>query len=240
MKLGAVIRSTISYVLLTILFLVILIPTIIFFLLPQKWRYKSKLFFFCQYWAMRASLASLFIPITIKGKENIPAAPVVVVANHQSSLDIPLISTAIGTHPHVWLAWAMLMKSFVYRLFLPKVAVLIDTSSAHKATRSLLTAIATVKHERLHAIIFPEGARYIDDEVHEFFGGFVVLAKRTDRPVLPIRILNANRAFPPGSFLLHWTRIKVVVGPAMYQGAEETDADFKDRVYQWFVQQTGE
>jgi len=114
--------------------------------------------------------------------------------------------------------------------------VLVDMSSPMKGMRSLIEAIKVINNKKMHVIIFPEGGRYTDGKVHDFFGGFVILARKTGRPVVPIRIFNANKVYPPNTWLANYAPITVVIGERMYIGEHETDEAFKNRVFDWFIQ----
>jgi 1-acyl-sn-glycerol-3-phosphate acyltransferase len=89
-------------------------------------------------------------------------------------------------------------------------------------------------------MIFPEGTRRTDGKVHEFYAGFVTLAKKTGRPVVPVRIFGVNEVYPPEQFWIHYCPIKVVVGEPMVIGETEDDESFKNRVHAWFLAQTKE
>jgi len=238
MKLSDIIFSFISYLLL-LFFGILLAPFIlIFMLMPAQWRYQSRVYNrFVQfvYWlALRCTL----LPIAIEGACNIPCEPAIIVANHQSSLDVPLVGLLMHGYPHVWLAKVELFESYLLRFLLRRLAIPIDVSTPNKAMRSLVTALAVIRDKPIHAIIFPEGGRYIDGKVHDFFAGFVMLAKKTGRPVVPVHIFDAYKVYPPGSFIAHRHPIKVVVGKPMRMNEGETDKAFKDRVQVWFVAQT--
>jgi len=216
--------------------IVISVPMLIFILLPARWRYDNKLFFLLSHFFYRATLFLLFIPIEFVGKENIPKEPSIIVPNHQSSLDLPLVGSLLNGYPHIWMAWIKLKHhwmGFVIR----RMAILIDPSSTMKAMRSLVKAIKVIKNKKHHVIIFPEGGRYIDgNKVHDFFGGFVIMAKKTRRPVVPVLILNAYKVYPPGAFLIERYPIKVIVGKPFFYQEEESDNEFKTRVKKWFVE----
>ena len=158
---------------------------------------------------------------------------------HQSALDIPLLGKLAGYTPHVWLATEDLLRSPLYRFWVPRMAVMVNTSSPQQAMRSLVSIIRTVEDIDAHVMIFPEGQRYFDGHVHEFFGGFVILAKKLNRPIVPVCIIGANKVYPRGAFWADWHEIRVVVGKPMQYHAEDTDEIFKQRVYQWFVDLVG-
>ena len=54
-----------------------------------------------------------------------------------------------------------------------------------------------------------------------------------------MRIFGANKVYPPHTFLIYYHPIKVVVGKPMHMQENESDEQFKERVYQWFIEQTG-
>lgn len=233
-----IVHTLISRFLLIIVLAICLIPAIIFLLIPTRWRVDSRAYYLFMDFFYHASLWVTFLPIQVRGAENIPQSPVIIAANHQSSLDIPLIGRLVHRFPHIWLAKKELTESILLRFILPRFTVLIDMSSPMKGMRSLINALNMVNNgQRRHAIIFPEGTRYTDGEVHEFFSGFVILAKQTGRPVIPVRIYNANTVYPPETFWINPHPIKLIVGQPMMMEENETDEQFKDRVYAWFLEQ---
>jgi len=231
-------RTLLSYFLAVIVVIIFLIPGIFFLILPERWRFGSCLFFWWLHLAYIGLLKSTFLSITIRGREHIPHEPAIIVANHQSAIDAPLVGSLMGRFPHIWLAWIDLYRRFPLGLLIRRLSISIDPSSLQKAIKSLLRAVQTVQKYHAHAIIFPEGARYADGKVHEFFGGFVLLARKTGRPVVPIRIFNLDKVYPAGSFLVYLYPVCVIVGKPMYLQEGESDEVFKNRVYQWFLEQT--
>lgn len=221
-----------------IIFLIFLAPFLLLSLLMPRtllvdnWLFKivSRIFYwFC----VRCS----FIPITYEGLENIPQEPSVIISNHQSSFDIPLIGYALANRPHVWLAWSELAKSVLLRFLLPRNSILVDTSSPVKGMRTLVQAIQIVKTHPWDLIIFPEGGRYTDGNVREFFGGFALIAKKINRPVVPIKIIGVNKVYPPHTFWIYYHPVKVIIGAPFHILPDESDQAFKNRIFQWYLQQ---
>lgn len=232
------IRTIFCWFLYLIFLVLFAIPFLICLMIPQRiivdnWFFKRVAGIF--YWFV---ITFSFLKITYKGLGNIPDTPVLVVANHQSSFDIPLIGYAMQGRPHVWLALKDLLKSFIFWLILPRVAVLVDTSSPVSGMRTLVEAINLIKAQPWNMIIFPEGGRFTDGEVREFMAGFAVIARKSQRPVVPIKIIGIEKAYPPNSFLIHQYPIDVIVGKPLYLAEGETDDDFSKRVYTWFVETT--
>jgi 1-acyl-sn-glycerol-3-phosphate acyltransferase len=238
MKIGMIARNLFSRFLLIVITIVFLIPIIIFICIPQKYRYRHSLFFYPVYWFYSLILKGSMLPITYKGIENIPQdKPVIFVANHQSTLDIPLLGVLSKYTPHVWLAKAELMDTFFVRWVVPLLSVLVDVTSPRESMLSLRRILNVVNNHDCNLMIFPEGTRHIDGKIHDFFGGFVILAKKLNRPVVPVCMIGINKAYPPETFWVYLYPITVIVGkPFMYEQSD-TDESFKKRVYDWFVEQ---
>jgi len=230
-------RTLLSYLLSLLVIIIFILFGFVYLILPERYRFTSRLFYWWLHVAYVGLVKSTFLSITIRGRENIPNKPAIIAANHQSALDVPLVGSLMGSFPHIWLAWIALYKWVSIGWLIRLLSVPIDTSSLQKAMRSLLNAVQTLQKYHAHGIIFPEGARHTDGKIHKFFGGFVLLAKKTGRPVVPVRIFNLNKVYPAGSFLAYRYPIYVVIGKPMCLQEDESDEAFKERVYQWFVEQ---
>jgi 1-acyl-sn-glycerol-3-phosphate acyltransferase len=235
-----VLRSLLVYFLLFLLCVIFFIPVAIYFIVPVSWRARSRALTAIVYCFYRGVLWCTLLPVRYVGTCNMPTGPVIIVANHQSALDIPLLGSLAGCTTHVWLATTYLLKSPVLRFVLPRTCVLVDTSSQMKAMRSLLTAIKLVNDgHHGHLLLFPEGGRFTDGTVHEFFAGFVLLAKETKRPIVPVFIDGVAQAYAPDAFLVRQVPLTVTIGrPLYYDEHTVTDKAFKDMVYNWFLKQS--
>jgi len=238
MNIGMIARNIFSRFLLILVTIIFFIPIIIFIFIPDRYRYKYPSVFYIVHWFYSALLKCSLLPITYKGIENIPKNEAVIfAANHQSSLDIPLVGVLSKGVPHVWLAKDEAVEGVFVRFIVPLLSVLVDVSSPRKAMLSLRKILTIVNNHHRNLMIFPEGTRYIDGKIHDFFGGFAVIAKKTGRPVVPVCIMGINKAYPPDTFWVYWYPITVVVGkPFIYQ-ENDTDQAFKQRIYEWFVEQ---
>lgn len=237
MQIGAILHTLAVRFLLFILMCIIIIPLGIMMLLPARVRFTSKFLYKMLYLFNWAALKVSLVPVTYKGLENIPQnESVIFAANHQSSMDIPLVGVLARGKPNLWLARSELMDTWLLRFVISRLTVVVDVNSQAKAMASLRLLMRFVKNMDIDIMIFPEGQRFTDDAVHEFFGGFVTLAKLLKRPVVPVRIFGANRVYPPKTFLVKYHPVTVVVGEPFVIQEGESDQDFKDRVYKWFVQ----
>ncbi len=242
MRLIRILHSALAYFLVFVLICVAFIPGLILLLLPQQWRMTSKIYFGFEYIFCWLAMKATLLPIKFKGLENIPKRPAIVIANHQSALDIPLISLALGRFPHMWLALNTLLTwSPILRFMLPRIAILVDTSSPIAGMKTLLRAIKLANRgKKIHLVIFPEGGRFTDGKIHDFYSGFITLAQKTNRPVVPILIQGAYKVYPPGTWLLEYHEITVTVGPTFVLEANETSDVFNARVRDWYLKTNAE
>jgi 1-acyl-sn-glycerol-3-phosphate acyltransferase len=221
---------------LTVAFLIMSVPAFILLLMPEKWRFNKAYYWFFHifYWIC---LKATFLPITFVGAETAPTQPAIFIANHQSTLDIPLVGSLVDAYPHIWIAKEELLELKLIGPILRRVALLVDMTTPQKAMRSLVRLMELSEKEQQHIMIFPEGTRHTDGIVHDFFLGFAILAKKTGRPVVPVYIDNAYMVYPTGVFWAQYYPITVTVGMPFFFQEDETEEAFKDRVYQWFVTQ---
>lgn len=237
MKMSVVLYTLLARFLLVIIFTLLAIPIVIISCIPEKVRWSSPAVFYCInlfYWSI---LKCSFLSITYTGQENLPNQPAIFVANHQSSLDIPLLGVLARGYPHIWLARSELTESLLLRYVLPIFTVVADVTSTRAAMVSLRRILSLLIDHNRHLMIFPEGSRFDDGAIHPFFNGFTTIAKKTGRPIIPVYIRGINKVYPRGSFLIHWYPVQVIIGPPLVLQEGEPHELFKERVHEWFVNQ---
>ncbi|MEX0940442.1 MAG: lysophospholipid acyltransferase family protein [Candidatus Babeliales bacterium] len=229
-------RSLVGYMIVGIVFLICSIPCFIIACLPAKWRYDNKVYYWFLNIFYKGIVWATFLPITIEGKENIPDKAAIIVANHQSSLDIPLLGSLVNSYPHIWLFLARFAKIPFFGFIVRRMNVVVDHSGLRRLISSLDTAFKIIQKHKSHVMIFPEGGRYIDNKIHKFLHGFAILAKKTGRPVVPVFMFGVNKVYPPGSFFVRPHPIHIIVGRSFTFEPDEQEDDFVERVYNWFKQ----
>ncbi|GAB4160566.1 MAG: lysophospholipid acyltransferase family protein [Planctomycetota bacterium] len=143
--------------------------------------------------------ARLWLRVRIEGLENVPErGPVLLVANHSSYLDPPLVGVGLSRWV-AYLAQAGLAKLRPMRWWLCKMGVtLIDRSAPSKDAIRLM---AEILQQGGCVCVFPEGTRTSDGRIHEFKGGLRLLLLRSDAVVVPVGLDGPVRAFPRGAIL---------------------------------------
>lgn len=207
-------------------------------ILPEHSRYRSKWLFRFLHCTYQGVVKALLGPISIQGLEYMPSHPAIFVANHQSSLDIPVLGSLLRGSPHTWYVLERFSHTPILGFFVRRMCISVDQECSMKASRSLVRGLRLVEQEGLHTLIFPEGGRYIDGKIHDFFLGFAIIAKRTGRPVIPVMMYNLGKVYPPKSFLVHRYPIKVIIGQPFMLEETETLEDFSQRVHRWFKERS--
>lgn len=129
--------------------------------------------------------------IRVESRGEAPPAPVVYVANHQSMLDIPVLTIGIPA-PFVFVARAGLGRLPIVGAILRRSrCVLIDRQAPGGREAGLAAA-----GERLAAgesvLFFPEGTRSYGAEVRPFYPGAFRLAQAAGVPVVPVAVDGAH------------------------------------------------
>jgi len=143
------------------------------------------------------SLLRLWFGLRVHGRDNVPrTGPVLMVANHQSFLDPPIVSTSIAFRQTQFLARAGLFNNKLFSIWITALnAVPVgDTDSETAAIREILRRLGDNKS----VLVFPEGARTHDGAMEEFKRGVAVLLKRAKCVTVPVAIEGAYDAWPRG------------------------------------------
>ena len=130
------------------------------------------------------------------GNANVPLdGALVVVANHGSHLDPPLLGHALG-RPVAFMAKAELFR-------VPLLGPIIRACGAYPVDRGAsdreAIRIATDRLEEGWATgVFLDGTRQDNGRVNTPLPGAALLAARAGAPLLPVAIINSHRALGPG------------------------------------------
>lgn len=173
------------------------------------------------YWLGWMTFGALFrsaFGLRVEGREHlITEGPVLIVSNHQSFIDPPLVGSLYETGTH-YLARKSLFRGFAGWLFPHWGAIPVDQDRPDMA--SLKTVIRLLKDDN-RVVIFPEGSRTEDGSIGEAAPGVGLVAAKSGAVIQPIRIRGAFEALPRGGKRLRFTRLSLTVGPPIRLTAEE-------------------
>jgi 1-acyl-sn-glycerol-3-phosphate acyltransferase len=156
------------------------------------------------------------------GRENVPATGgVLVLSNHQSQFDPVLVGLAIDRRLN-YLARETLFRFAPFRWLINSLdAIPIDRDGLGLA--GLKETLRRLKRGEL-VLIFPEGTRTPDGEVHPLKPGFSALAQRCDVLLLPVAVDGAFDAWPRWQALPGLATIHVHIGePISHERAKAFD-----------------
>lgn len=112
---------------------------------------------------------------------------IILVANHQSNFDIPVILTGINFDLGFVAKQEMESWPFFYRWMKRGNYIFLNRSNPREGIKSIKKAVEIVK-TGYPTVIFPEGERSITGEIGEFKKGSFKLATDTNGIVIPITI----------------------------------------------------
>lgn len=161
--------------------------------------------------------ASVFLKIppvryTIEGLENVePTKRYVVVSNHLSLFDIPMLFWVLPIHGR------FLSKKEVFKIPLVGRAmrmigiIEINRASGGSSRQAIIDGVKIAADRGYSLIVFPEGTRGSGEEPMPFKKGAFRIAIDTGLPVLPVVIEGTDRISRPGSRLYFPGKARVVV-----------------------------
>ncbi|MCU0797424.1 MAG: 1-acyl-sn-glycerol-3-phosphate acyltransferase [Akkermansiaceae bacterium] len=164
------------------------------------------------YWTgwlcFRSGFRSLFGLRVVNEERLLREGGVLVVSNHESFLDPPLIGSLYDDEM-VFLARKTLFRGIFKWIYGQWNAVPVDQDKPDMS--SLKTIIRELKSGQ-RVLVFPEGARTLDGSLGEAQPGVGLIAAKAGVPIQPIRIRGAREALPRGSGKIRLARIEVTVG----------------------------
>ncbi len=159
----------------------------------------------------RLSCAVGPVKVKIHGKKNYSRfKSYVVVANHQSIVDIPAIHGFIGLKIK-WVMKQELRKVPVFGAACNQLGcIFVDRSNHDAAMRSIEEAKKKLSGKS-SVLFFAEGARSRNGQVMPFKKGAFMFAMETGLPILPVTIKNSMDLLPPDSLDLTPGTVDVIV-----------------------------
>lgn len=171
------------------------------------------------------ALARAFFSYRVKDREKlIEDGPVLLVANHQSFIDPPFIGN-IYYESIYFLARKTLFKGIFKLIYNSWQAIPIDQDAPDMT--SLKKIIALLKAGQ-KVLVFPEGSRTHDGEVHNAMPGIGLILNKARVPVQPVRIFGAYEVLPMGRGFPRIHPVTVTVGDPVPYTQEELNAKGKE------------
>ena len=170
------------------------------------------------------------IRMEVKGTENIPAGPRILLCKHQSAWETIALQKVFP--PQVWVlkrellwlpffGWGLAMTS----------PIAIKRSDGKGAMRQLLKQGKERMDMGFCVVIFPEGTRIPYGKKGKYKMGGALLSASTGVPVVPVAH-NAGKVWPRNSFLKHPGVITMSIGPAIDPAGLKAE-EINQRTEEW-------
>ncbi len=198
-----------------------------------RYRFVNQTWCRCAVWLTKVLLE---IDYEVKGLDNIPQQPCVILAKHQSTWETFFLSALFEPLSQVLKRELLYVPFFGWAMAMLK-PIAIDRSNPKAALKQL----AKQGHERLGqgawVLIFPEGTRIPTGQIGKFSRGGAALAVNAGLPVLPIAH-NAGMFWPKEGWSKRPGTIQVVIGPVMHAegSGPRAIAELNDRAFEWVAQ----
>ncbi len=158
------------------------------------------------------------LDLRFEGGHQEPAPPYLLIANHTSALDDPLVALAVRARVY-YMGKEELAQNVFMRLWIRSLGNFFVRR--HEPDRAALRLAEGVLRQGRTLSVFPEGTRSLDGRVGTFWSGTAYLALRTGVPVLPVGLCGAYSAMPRGASWVrrfqggHRPPVVVRVGPVI-------------------------
>lgn len=163
-------------------------------------------------WWSRTIVRCSGVKVRVEGMENLdPSRPYIFAANHQSQFDI----FALDGFLLVDFRW--MAKKELFRIPIVGSAmrlagsIPIDRSHGRKAMKSLAEAAARIA-SGTSVVVFPEGTRTRDGQLHPFKSGAMYLAIKSGVDIVPMAIVGGFDVLAKGRFLSKPGRMVIKIG----------------------------
>lgn len=166
-------------------------------------------------WWGSESIRRTGIDLRVDGKERLQGGPFLVMSNHLSHFDVPMLFASVGGNLR------MITKTELFRIpgwgraMRQAGFIEIDRKNRASAKASLERAKETLK-SGINVWIAPEGTRSRDGELQPFKKGGFILASEMGVPILPVAISGTHEILPPRTLkATPGGTVAVVIGDAI-------------------------
>ena len=198
---------------------------------PLFFQFWKKIFY---YWCRFVFL--WYTPVKISGRENLPSESAVFISNHNSHMDVALISAAAGKSFNYFGMLAAkdywfdntikrLLTNFVMNLV--PIARKTEDSDGDPFTfnDTIELCRAFMDQGGRNLVIFPEGSRGEPNVMRPFRKGAARFASYLNVPIVPVFIDGSFRSWPKGRLVMFPARINIKILKPLHPSSYVTPDD---------------
>jgi 1-acyl-sn-glycerol-3-phosphate acyltransferase len=173
----------------------------------------------------------------IKGKDNIPGKPCIVMSKHQSAFETLALQQIFI--PQVWILKKELLQIPIYGWGLASMQpIAINRDSTIKSFRQIADQGCERLQKGYWVIIFPEGTRVAPNKKKKYLPGGGMLAEKSGAQVVPVAH-NAGRLWSRNSMIKKPGLITIKIGPVI-ESENKSAKEITDKVENWIEKEIGE
>ena len=173
----------------------------------------------------------------IKGKDNIPGKPCIVMSKHQSAFETLALQQIFI--PQVWILKKELLQIPIYGWGLASMQpIAINRDSTIKSFRQIADQGCERLQKGYWVIIFPEGTRVAPNKKKKYLPGGGMLAEKSGAQVVPVAH-NAGRLWPRNSMIKKPGLITIKIGPVI-KSENKSAKEITKEVENWIEKAVGE
>jgi 1-acyl-sn-glycerol-3-phosphate acyltransferase len=162
----------------------------------------------------RTALAAVGVPVAVAGLNRIPRGHAMLVFNHSSYMDVPVLVAVLPGEP-AFVAKRELASQFFAGPFLQRLGTLFVERYEVSESLADTQAIITVARQGRNIVFFPEGTFRRRAGLSDFYLGAFKVAADADLPVLP-GILRGTRSMLRGEqWFPRWTPVSIRIEDAI-------------------------
>jgi 1-acyl-sn-glycerol-3-phosphate acyltransferase len=197
---------------------------------------RARARFVAQRVLLRPLVWRFLVTVTVLGAERVKDVKggYVVVANHSSHLDTPLIMGGLPRHMVRYLAAGAAADYFFDIWWRRGLTALFFNAFPVQRTAGGQRSVSakSLLQRGIPLLVFPEGTRSKDGTFGPFKPGAAALATACSVPVIPVALVGVNIAHPRGT---NWPKrgrlpVAVVIGDPMFAKKNENPVDFTERI----------
>lgn len=149
--------------------------------------------------------------------------PAVIVSNHQSHIDLAL---TLQLHPKI----IVFTNDWVYNSpFYGWIVRMADYYPASEGYEKSIPKLKQMVSEGYSILIFPEGTRSVDGDIHRFHKGAFLLAEQLQLDIIPLLLHGAGDAVTKGDFHFKDGALTVKLLPRIAQSDISFGATYQER-----------
>lgn len=166
--------------------------------------------------------------LTISGLDHVPEDPCIVIANHSSYLDGPILSAALPPRFGFVIMREMTRVPFAHFLLRRIGSEFVERKDTHKGAADARRILHKARSQESLAF-FPEGSIFTEPGLRRFHNGAFAAAVRGNLPVVPVVIRGSRDMLPAARRLPRPGRIEVIIKPALHASGDNPVHSLRER-----------